>query len=683
MWIRRIQLHNFKSYAQAEFRFPEPEGERNLVLIGAENGHGKTTLLEAIYLCLFDKSAVLHFERAGLSKDKLDYVPFLNHALHHDALINNGGSASRDYYRIELEIEILNRVNGQKQGIHVLRRWHFNSNKVYQPENNDTQVWLINPDDSETVVSHEYIDDYLNEYVIPLDYATFFFFDGEKIVRNAENAGTGVWLRKALEGLAGITLLKSLKQDVNNYASECLKKSGISDTQQQQLDKEQVALTTEQTTFTKIDSEKSQLEQLYREWNAKRDSLHNQLSVGGDIKTSQELIETQTKLKQEIEQGNQQIQAALTAIPLALLPEKQVRDLQTQLRAENVRLLHEAGKEQGEHRVDDFLKAFAENPLAQNVLGPKTLNDKDLWQALREAWEKLWYPLPPNAADKIIHNYLSPQAHADIESEIANIGMPEVDIANLLESMDRQQKLSDELEIKIETLKHTKNDELVDELKHADKQISLLDGDLAKVKHQLANLQDAIRNRQAAIERMQQELMNGQPEQQKAQRANKMVKMIEELSEQLINAKLQALSERATTLNSQIAHDKRIHRIDVASDGTFKRLSENGTEVIDLSAGQMQILIMSLISALADVTHYHAPFVIDTPLARLDEGHRQGLFNHWSNLQQQVILLSQDTEITAEVRQQLHHYVSKTYLIQAETLVTGGAKSHIKENVYF
>ena len=33
MWIKRIKLKNFKSYAEAEFEFPAPEQGRNLVLI--------------------------------------------------------------------------------------------------------------------------------------------------------------------------------------------------------------------------------------------------------------------------------------------------------------------------------------------------------------------------------------------------------------------------------------------------------------------------------------------------------------------------------------------------------------------------------------------------------------------------------------------------------------------------
>lgn len=67
MWIHSIRLRNFKSYDNTVFTFPEPKDERNIVLIGAQNGHGKTTILEAVYLCLYDKDAVSHLQRAGLN----------------------------------------------------------------------------------------------------------------------------------------------------------------------------------------------------------------------------------------------------------------------------------------------------------------------------------------------------------------------------------------------------------------------------------------------------------------------------------------------------------------------------------------------------------------------------------------------------------------------------------------
>ena len=48
MWISEIDLTNFKAYEKVQFSFPKPEPRKNLVLIGALNGHGKTSLLEAI-----------------------------------------------------------------------------------------------------------------------------------------------------------------------------------------------------------------------------------------------------------------------------------------------------------------------------------------------------------------------------------------------------------------------------------------------------------------------------------------------------------------------------------------------------------------------------------------------------------------------------------------------------------
>ena len=178
--------------------------------------------------------------------------------------------------------------------------------------------------------------------------------------------------------------------------------------------------------------------------------------------------------------------------------------------------------------------------------------------------------------------------------------------------------------------------------------------------------------------------MDSEPNQIKARRAQKTQKMLETLSTQLINLKLDELSQSVTELNNNLAHDRRIAQIKVKSTGDFELLGENGAVISSsLSAGQMQILIMALVSGLAQVTQYKAPYVIDTPLARLDKDHRQRLFKHWGSLDQQVILLSQDTEITPEVKKTLEQYVQKTYLVKAESLLTGGARSDLIEDSYF
>ena len=86
MWISRLELTCFKGYSHQVFSFPEPTDERNVVLIGGMNGYGKTSILEALYLCLYGKDAMVHLARAGLkTDDKKGFPTFLERAFNGEA----------------------------------------------------------------------------------------------------------------------------------------------------------------------------------------------------------------------------------------------------------------------------------------------------------------------------------------------------------------------------------------------------------------------------------------------------------------------------------------------------------------------------------------------------------------------------------------------------------------------
>lgn len=53
MHLSHITLRDWKAYTTANFDFPAPASGRNIVLIGAPNGYGKTSLFEAIVLGMF------------------------------------------------------------------------------------------------------------------------------------------------------------------------------------------------------------------------------------------------------------------------------------------------------------------------------------------------------------------------------------------------------------------------------------------------------------------------------------------------------------------------------------------------------------------------------------------------------------------------------------------------------
>lgn len=678
MWIRSIRLKNFKSYADAEFRFPEPANGRNLVLIGAENGHGKTTLLEAIYLCLYDKDAVSHFKRAGLNE--ISYPIFLNQALHHDAEPRYGS------YAMSLEIEIFQRWRGQLCGLRIRRKWSFGQDKKCNIGDNEVHVHLIKDGDTE-IIDGQDAGRYLNAFALPFDYAPFFFFDGERIVQAAEASGAGNWLNTALQGLLGVTLLNHLKDSLSKYRSSCITESA-SKKVAEDLKKAEAALQSAEASLDICREELWDAENRAREWEAKRDSLTNRLGGGGDIKTSAELLAQKQQIEQQQQEFRNKVKEAVLAMPLAFVQGERLEKLQMQLQQEAKRLNHEAGKEQIAERVDDFWAAFTSNEKVGRALGSLAepiLSAPLMKEAVKDCWDKLFYPLPEDCAQNIEHNYLSQQAHAEIQTEINKLGrMPNTQLDNLLAQIDEREQQERDLAEKIDSLKNTNSDEQIEALKEANREVSKCADETGRLKANLERQELTFNRAKREVEQLQDKESDNNPKMLKSRRAGDVEKVIERLKERLLAEKTKILSDAATRINREISHDARIDRVRIDALGQMTLFGQDGCETrVALSAGQMQILIMSLVSALAEVTKYHAPLVIDTPLARLDEGHRQGLFKHWQSLQQQVILLSQDTEITPEVYRRLDASVSKTYLVQAKSLATGGAQSLVTENTYF
>ena len=77
-------------------------------------------------------------------------------------------------------------------------------------------------------------------------------------------------------------------------------------------------------------------------------------------------------------------------------------------------------------------------------------------------------------------------------------------------------------------------------------------------------------------------------------------------------------------------------------------IDKNGENVPKekLSAGEKQLMVISILWALAKCSKKKLPVIIDTPLSRLDSAHRTSLITtYFPNASDQTIILSTDTEI--------------------------------------
>jgi len=113
-------------------------------------------------------------------------------------------------------------------------------------------------------------------------------------------------------------------------------------------------------------------------------------------------------------------------------------------------------------------------------------------------------------------------------------------------------------------------------------------------------------------------------------------------------------------------------------DFVIRIYNDRGSEVklSERSAGEKQIIALAYIWALTKTAGLKLPFVIDTPLGRLDSLHRNHIIRHYFNLlSDQVIILSTDTEITEEYHNQVQDYLVRSYqLVYNEDLGSTAVK---------
>ena len=72
MRIENIEIQNFRQYRNLSFKFPHVQEDNDLHIIYANNGVGKTNVLNAITWCLYDTE--MH---------RRDQVRGRDHRIHH------------------------------------------------------------------------------------------------------------------------------------------------------------------------------------------------------------------------------------------------------------------------------------------------------------------------------------------------------------------------------------------------------------------------------------------------------------------------------------------------------------------------------------------------------------------------------------------------------------------------
>ena len=664
MYIRSITLTNWKAYKHAAFEFPTPTDKKNIVLIGAQNGYGKTSLFQAILLGIYGEGGfelVTQSPLLGGGKQHSSYSDFIKSVLHKNADPGNKSCS------VKITLEDDNNIP-----VEIYRNWYFTSSGDYLSNDESVEIYegverrpVGPPTEAEDRAA--WYRDYVARILLPSNLSSFFWFDGEKASIFAEH-DMAEQVKMGINGLLGVPIITQLADNLRGYASNRRKAApDVSDDKidelEKQLDTLQQRLIEKNDRLGKTDPEITRLKY-------ERDNLTQEIAtfgVGSQADTRRQM-EKVAHLESEVKLHRSKLENLLANdMALALAGNDLRKSLFAKLESESIRDKWEAGKQQGDSRLDAFLGA-----LDQGMLGVKpNIDDTQRTSVLeiaRTAWEKLWFPPPENCASNYLHPYLNESDRVSVRQHLLRLREVSapliIDRINSINTDDGELKrLRAEISRLESVAPHIEKKRT--RLNVLNSKIGELDQEIGSIKREKQSLEGQINKQKEDLGRLYATRNKAKPISRKIARAMTIEKMIREIVSAAVPSQIEAIANAMTIAYKDIAHKETVEKIDIDDRCTVKLLDVNGNDMrnLDASAGEKQIFTQALISAVSSVSGRAFPTVIDTPLGRLDDQHRMGVLQHLAKQNRQVILLTTDTEVVGEYLDMIESSVQKKYLI--------------------
>jgi len=348
-------------------------------------------------------------------------------------------------------------------------------------------------------------------------------------------------------------------------------------------------------------------------------------------------------------------------LPFCLIP-KPLKQLKSQIKKDQKILKTQFEKEIIDEKLNE-LKSTKENlwngvntdsktkeQIIQNIsklLSPKeSTKDSSMFN-----FSTLMYDEILSIIDNLKTNYLSSLEERSQEFSILSDELQRLDVALVNAPND------DELGPLINELNqmHKEKGILETEINHLESKISKKISYINMLNFKLRNiLGDKYKNKNAGTQ---------------AELAVKVQKVLDQYVEKLKIRKLKLLEQYLLEEVQRLMHkDNLITKVTVDKK-TFEIIlydkDENEFPKDLLSKGEKQMYATAVLLALAKTSGKPLPFMIDTPLARLDIGHRDNLIDKFfPYASHQVVIFSTDSEIDEKYFPKMKPYLSRSYAME-------------------
>ena len=652
MIIDELVLHNFGVYrGRQRFDLSIAPG-RPIVLIGALNGNGKTTFLDALQLVFYGKVA-----RCS-GRNGVGYEDYLRRSINRSVSPEEGAA---------IEVSFRQTSGAEESTYRLHRSWSVRGSSLRETFN-------VIKDGAEDHVLTENWQEYLEE-LLPSRIAPLFFFDGEKIEEFADPKTSANILSSAIHALLGLDIVERLDRDLE--VLERRKKSArMSDSDREKIEREIAGLREYETALTSLRERRATINTEAAQAQKRVKEAQSTFSLqGGDAyNRREELRATRDEKGVRVAELERQLRAASAdVLPLTLVRDllndvvKQDEQERSSERAEAVlgiidnrdrALLSLLGEESVQpelvSRVDHFLKTERKNfekiAATERYINLTNEGRLELTQLINNAMSAV-----PKDADETLKHVKSACAELNVlDRQLASVPAAEI-IQELSKAVDEAQARCSELMAALEAI---------------DREIAGAERALAAQRSAVAKLFEV--QVRAVLDQEDLERLLRHSSKVKGTLARFRGRVVRHHLARLEELILECLCNlmRKDQLIAEVSIDAETFAIELrGADG--RSLSPER-----LSAGERQLFAVALLWALGKASGRPAPTIIDTPLGRLDSVHRGNLVErYFPEASHQVILLSTDEEIDSVALESLGPKVSRRYIIEYDPTSDGSVVS--------
>ena len=632
-------MRNFGVFSGEQTMQLTPVPGKPLILIGGLNGVGKTTILDALRFVLYGKFSDCTRHAGG------GYSNFLRKTITRSASVPEAS--------IELSFRLIDSHDAQL--FRLSRSWHANGKHI----GDHFEVTIDGHFDP--LLSETWID-YV-ERIIPRGIAGLFFFDGEHIENFADLENSRHLLRAAIHSLLGIEIIDDLTKDLSILRRRKLKETADHDTRTQ--------IENLTATVEKLEGEVKSVDQHLAKRRNDLESCQKELyeleaaylAEGGELADIRSNLESQLgELSSQLShQETKMRELAVGCAPLAMVIPSLQCIQQQDLREKVAAAARETNSalQSRDSAILSLLKDHEATNESLAALGKFLENDREMrhrtakcdeFLFLDQATVRLLFSLVDERLPFLLtkarglfqkHSHLRNEIHC-IERKIASIPAGER-LQDIRENQSGLQLEVERIHLEINELEGRRNS-LLGELGKSRGRLDRVLVDTAsqlkksEINHRIAVYSEKTRT---TLDRFRSELVG---------------KHVCEIADRILQSYRTLL--RKTTLVDSL----QIHPDDYSL--ALLQARHRPIDPSELSAGERQLLAVSLLWGLARASARPLPTVIDTPLGRLDSSHRSHLVEkYFPSASHQVILLSTDQEIDSNYYNRLSSKVSHEYYL--------------------